>query len=392
MVSIHIAGTWGSNWRIRSANLTYEVPRVATREQVDVHEAELCVLVIREKCLGRRRLPQIAVFGVGDHADHLNVRLITVGIVRFMVVQHPEEPPDGIAAGKIARGEALIDDGDHDGAAVLVGKGASLQDGNAEGGEIARADHIENRLVGDRRSFEILAEDRVLPGIALEKRHGGKAHRCDSGHGAKIDRHPFEEGFGLLGGIAAERRVNGEGEEVFGWKSWPLVLQIAQGTNEKACAHQQEQGQRHLDDNEETMQRDTAGRSGCPSFQERGCNLGARTTQGGHESKRERGKKEHSERKNKHSPIGYSGDGKIAGPAGGQIHPEQKGICEEGEAQPYQRAGAGEQQSFHHELTNDAAASRSDSEADRDFALPSGGAGQHEIGKIGAGQQKDRCR
>ena len=61
-------------------------------------------LVIREKMPGAEASPAYsAVFGVGDHADHLNVRLITVGIVRFMVVQHPEFLADGIAAGEDTR-------------------------------------------------------------------------------------------------------------------------------------------------------------------------------------------------------------------------------------------------------------------------------------------------
>jgi hypothetical protein len=72
---------------------------------------------------------------------------------------------------------------------------ARPRDRNAQRSKVVRADLAKNRLFLDRRSFEILALDSILPCIALQKRHGGESNRSNTEgiHFARanfrIDRH-----------------------------------------------------------------------------------------------------------------------------------------------------------------------------------------------------------
>src|SRR3984885_12911720 len=134
--------------------------------------------------------------------------------------------------------KALIDDSAFVRSHVLRGEGTPGDDRNTERSKIVRADVVENRLFLDRHSFEILAQDRILPCIALQKRHRGESNRRNTGHGLQVDVQTFIERPGHFVGFSVERRVDCECKKMIGGEPRSHAPEVAQSTNEKACTDQ----------------------------------------------------------------------------------------------------------------------------------------------------------
>jgi hypothetical protein len=117
------------------------------------------------------------------------------GLTGSMSSTSPKALPDRISAREILPGEALIDDSVFGRSHVLRGEGTPSDDMNTQRSKVVRADLAKNRLFLDRRSFEILALDSILPCITLQKRQGGESNRSNTEgiHFARahfrIDRH-----------------------------------------------------------------------------------------------------------------------------------------------------------------------------------------------------------
>src|SRR5580693_1357167 len=200
--------------------------RIDLRAQIDIHEAEMHAFEIGEVSLRGRRLAQISVFPVRDHSDDFNVRADWLH-----VVDEPEALPDRISAREVFPGKALVDDSVFGRPHVLCSEGTPGEDRNTERSKVVRADLAENRLLLHRRSFEILTQDRILPSVALQKRHGGEPNRVDTGHGLEIDVEPLIERFGLFVGVSVERRIDPEGKKMIGGEPRPQAIEIAQSAN-----------------------------------------------------------------------------------------------------------------------------------------------------------------
>ncbi len=61
----------------------------------------------------------------------------------------------------------------------------------------------------------------------------------------------------------------------------------------------------------------------------------------------------------------------------------------EGDAESEEAAGEGEEEGFDEALADDACAAGAEGEASGDFALAGGGAGEEEVGEVGAGDEKN---
>src|SRR5580692_11291202 len=83
----------------------FEPARIAHSAQIDVHEAEMGALEVREERLRRGSLAQISVFPVGDHPDYFDVRS---GWLHF--VYQPVALFDGISAREVFPGKGQVDD------------------------------------------------------------------------------------------------------------------------------------------------------------------------------------------------------------------------------------------------------------------------------------------
>ena len=121
---------------------------------------------------------------------------------------------------------------------------------------------------------------------------------------------------------------------------------------------------------------------------ERGCVSGACGGEGRGESEEEPGDEgdSESEKQDGHIRGGVHCDVGIALAEKG----DKSASGGEGEAQSEKTAREGKEEGFDEALADDACAAGAECEAGGDFALASGGAGEEEVGEVGAGDEKDQ--
>ena len=72
-------------------------------------------------------------------------------------------------------------------------------------------------------------------------------------------------------------------------------------------------------------------------------------------------------------------------------HAQKEAVGDRGQRDAERAAGEGENKAFGEQLANDAGASRSESLADGEFAGARGGAGEQQVGDVGAGDEQYQC-
>ena len=112
--------------------------------------------------------------------------------------------------------------------------------------------------------------------------------------------------------------------------------------------------------------------------------------QGGDQSEEETGGHGDENREDENPPI-QADQGAFLSDAGkvGGVYGEQRANSDQARRGTDHCAGQGQEHAFGEQLTNDAGAARSHGHADGHFAAASDGAGQQQVGHVGARNQQD---
>lgn len=164
------------------AQRVLELARITHRAHINDHAADVGNFGRRKIGLRRGRLPQTSIFPVRNHTDDFRVRCDCPH-----VVHEPKALPDRIAAGEILLDKGFIHDRVIGWGNISRGKCAAGDDRNPKRPKVVRVHVTKNRLLFNWRSFEVLAQNRILPCKASQDRHSRESHRRNAGHGFQVE-------------------------------------------------------------------------------------------------------------------------------------------------------------------------------------------------------------
>ncbi len=271
--------------------------------------------------------------------------------------------------------------------AVPLLEHAPLEDADPHRREVAGSDpgDVRGGPLAGRGLRPALHAERALP--AAEERQRGRRLQ-DAGPGPEL-LHDALDDRGALRVLPVGRLGQGHlgHHDAVGPEARVGLQHAQEAAEEEAGADQEDEGHRHLGDDQRVAHAVVAGPdAAAPGLLERLVQPGRERTPGGDEAERDSGHHGH------HGGEGEDGrvDADLVGSrdVGGE-RGEQGLQAEVGQADPGERAQHREENALRQELAQQAPPRRAQGEADRDLPLPVGGPGQQEVGDVGAGDQED---
>src|SRR5882762_116614 len=201
---------------------------------------------------------------------------------------------------------------------VVVGpEVAARDDGHAQSGKIVGADGVHvglGVLIGLRRS-EALGGHAAVPLVVFENAHGGEADGLNSRNGTERFGELRIENLHALCSVAVERRVDLEGHEPLRGKAGAEIAQVRKTANEKTGSYQEQEGKRHLRDDQGFSQAIVAAAANDSSglVLQCSCDVGLGGLKSRYEAEDDSGEDGHGKVEEKNAKIGRAGNVHAAG-------------------------------------------------------------------------------
>ena len=227
----------------------------------------------------------------------------------------------------------------------------------------------------------------LIAGDDADRADGGGSH---AGRGCHACLHIVGEAADALRLVAGQRRIDGEAEQMLAAESQIDVLQIVQRPRKQRGGDQHQQRERHLRDHQCLAQADVRAAGGDVTgvVLQGERELRRSGLPGGSQSEEDAGENGEPEGEGEHAQVRSGGERKVRG-IGKQT--EEGAAGPPGEENSDGAAGDRENEAFGNQLAHQQEAAGAHGKADRDLFLPADGAGEQQVGDIGAGDQQQQA-
>ena len=224
--------------------------------------------------------------------------------------------------------------------------------------------------------------------VAAQRRGQAQARGLDAGQRADPLQKPVIERLGGGWGIVVQPEIQRHQDDAGWFKPRVEALQLGQTPRAESCADENHQGQRDLHDDQSAAEVPSAdaGFGRAPAAFEFRNQIRPARTKRGEQAEEDAGKRRDPEGEDQDARFQGRRAGKLGGgwlEAGEHVHQP------DGDNHSKPATGQGQEHAFGQQAPDQTPASGSQREADGEVARTSGGAGELEIGEVGAGDEQD---
>ena len=322
-----------------------------------------------------------------------------LGPFGLAVVDEAEALAEGAATGPELLREGVVDDHLLGVAGLHAGReGPALDKLDAEGVEIAGGDHHRAgaRQAGGIAAVERVAGDLAVVAIMPERQRGREGDALHARQGAEPALDAAVELDPLLGlFIAFLRHRKNAGEHARGFPARVLAEQAGEAAVHHAGAAEQHEGERDLGHDERMahVMVAAAGGGAARLGLERAHDVGARGQPGRHDAEDDAGERRGGDGQQEH--LRADRQLQLARPAAGVADDDvglEQAVDPQRDEQAEAAADRGKKDALDELLADEAGARGAERGADGEVAHRDGGAGELEIGQVGAGDQQHKSR
>ncbi len=229
-----------------------------------------------------------------------------------------------------------------------------------------------------------------VPAIAAHGRVESGSDHAHSGYAQEALVDTAEERLHLFGLVVAERWVDGDEIAVLRFETKILVLEIAQALAEQSSGGEQNERHRGLRDNQRFLRDGAAAAHGTVAAAQSFDRIDMRSHPGGSDTENYSGEHRDRERKEQNGPGGRRIDRDVVRRAAAVVEREIENQCAARvrDSDSENAADDGEQGGLDERFAHQPAARRTESDAQRRLRALLQAAGEHEIGKIAAGDKQ----